>query len=63
MPPILPGEPGGTGSAVLRAPVSVTLPRWLWINFLGWAHTDYEPHTIPWVDQMVTEVERAVDGP
>jgi hypothetical protein len=49
--------------ARLEDDVSVTVPRHVWINFLAWAHVDHpRPGIIPWIDQLVTEVERAVDS-
>lgn len=63
-PPALAEWPTSSSPAILREEVSVTLPRWLWINFLAWAHGgDYVPNTIPWVDRLVNEIEEAIDAP
>lgn len=58
------GISGNPVQTWLAAPVTVTLPRDVWINMLSVSHVDYpDPRLIPWVSEMVTAIEAAVDTP
>ena len=46
---------------MLKEEIDVSLPRYVWINFLAWAYTDYAPGIIPWVDDLIHAVKESID--
>jgi hypothetical protein len=53
----MPESEGGT----FGRPVTIRLPRLAWLQLLGWLNADrYEPGTLPWMDELIAEIERDV---
>jgi hypothetical protein len=50
-----------TATAAFTRPVAVEVPRLAWLQLLGWLSADrYEPGTLPWLDELVDEIEKRV---
>lgn len=46
----------------LQGDVTVTAPRWMWVNLLSRLYLDYDPDGPGWAEQLTVAVARAADS-